>query len=206
MPNLSGHMKRVNSQHGFTMLELMTALAVASVLVALAVPNFRTFFLNNRLTSAANDLFASSQRARTEAIKRQANVVLCGTDDPDAADPVCTFGAGTGWIVFQDTNGDWQASGAPAEPIIERHAVLDPEVQIRGDGEAVVSFGATGFAAAAGPHAPTRNIVFCDSRGATTVGNTSTARALVVAPTGHAQVSSLAVDVVRTLLATGACP
>jgi len=194
-------------QSGFTLLELMVALAVAGILFAIAVPNLRTFIQNNRLTAASNDLLASLQLARTEAVKRQANVVVCATTDSTAANPTCSFGGGNAWIVFQDTNRNWQADGAPGEPVIERHVALDPSISIRGDGNAIVAYGPSGYALPAGPQVPTADVVFCDVRGVQASGLNSTARTVVIAPTGHARAFSSATDVNASMaLIGGTCP
>ena len=65
---------------GFTMVELLTALAVLAVLVALAVPNFNDASLSARLNGFANSLMAAAQVARSEAIKRNATIKLCASD------------------------------------------------------------------------------------------------------------------------------
>ncbi len=190
---------------GFTLLELMMTLTVVGILVGIGVPSMRTMVLNNRLTSLGNDMLASLQHARTEAIKRQSNVVLCAVADSTVANPICTNGAATGWIVFQDTNGNWQADAN--EPIIERHPAIDPLIMVRADGQAVVAFASTGFALPAGLQVPMRNIVLCDSRGVIASGSTSSARAVLISATGRARVAALQADVLLALAATGGtCP
>ncbi len=68
------------------------------------------------------------QLARTEAIKRQRTVVVCASANPTAASPTCSYGAFRGWVVFQDTNNNWQADGIATEPVIERHPLLDTTI------------------------------------------------------------------------------
>ena len=65
---------------GFTVIELMVALAVLAILVALAVPNFNDASLSARLNGFANSLVAAAQVARSEAIKRNATIKLCASD------------------------------------------------------------------------------------------------------------------------------
>lgn len=73
---------------GFTMVELMITLTIAVVLIAIAVPSFRSITLSSRLTTTANDIVGAINTARMEAIKRNATVQLCsnttasnGSDD-----------------------------------------------------------------------------------------------------------------------------
>ena len=66
---------RVDS--GFTVQELMIALAIAGILLGLAVPSFQTALYNNRLTSQANQLIAALNSARSEALKRGVRVTIC---------------------------------------------------------------------------------------------------------------------------------
>ena len=67
--------------HGFSLIELMTTIAVAAVLVVLAAPSFTTLINNNRLTAQANEMVASLQHARMEAVRRNRSVTVCRTND-----------------------------------------------------------------------------------------------------------------------------
>lgn len=74
---------RVGRIHGgFTLIELMVTLTVLAVLMAVAVPSFRTFTANQQVKSAAYELAASMIMARSEATKRNGPVTIA----PDAAD------------------------------------------------------------------------------------------------------------------------
>jgi type IV fimbrial biogenesis protein FimT len=197
---------------GFTLTEMMVALGVAAILAGLAAPNVRDFIRNSRLTNAANDLLHSLQVARTEAIKRQVgNVAVCGSADPVTANPTCAYNTFRGWIVFADTNGNWQHDNA--EPVIERHGLVDAAVTVNTDANAnIISYGPSGFANPTDPVAlrvPTTTVVVCDVRGVTAVGAKATGRAVFIAPTGRARVASSYADVhgvALPLLASGACP
>jgi type IV fimbrial biogenesis protein FimT len=86
---------------GFTLIELMMAITVLAILLGLAVPSFRDASLGSRLTSYANDLVASAQLARSEAIKRNRPVVICATETTADDDVVCVDEANWegGWSV-----------------------------------------------------------------------------------------------------------
>src|SRR5690349_17625503 len=131
MRKLDLHRARMRSNAGFTLAELMLALAVAGILTALAVPNMRVFIQNNRLSGASNDLLRSFQVARSEAIKRQRDVVVCASDDPAAETPECSYGAFNGWVVFEDKNSNWQVDDD--EDVVERHGLLDSKIIVRTD-------------------------------------------------------------------------
>jgi type IV fimbrial biogenesis protein FimT len=88
---------------GFTIIELMVALVVLAVLLALAVPNFNDASLSARLNGFANSLVASAQVARSEAIKRNATITLCTSADGDTC--AASGGWEQGWIVVNEATG-----------------------------------------------------------------------------------------------------
>ncbi len=185
---------------GFNLLELMTTIAIAGILVGLGVPSFVEFIRNSRMTSTANELLADVTLARTEAIKRRAPVMVCPSPDPLAAAPVCagntTLG---GWISFVDfdpadptlaTNGNGSFDGG-GETILRRHAA--PPADVAGTASTnYVSFGSNGFQRLIAGGVPNPYVVrLCDDRGNTQSGggDNSAARALTVARTGRAEVT-----------------
>jgi type IV fimbrial biogenesis protein FimT len=195
--------------HGFTLIETLVTLAIATVLIVVAVPALRDLLRNNRLTAAGNDLLYSVTLARTEAVKRQTPAVVCVVADSTVAAPVCTGAGGktTGasWIVFADTNGN--SAYDAGEAILERHAALSTEVTMLTDGNGIVAFDATGFASPLAA-ATLRNAVFCDARGLVAIGSrSSTERAVTLSGTGRAQVVA-ASSAVQTALTTigSSCP
>jgi type IV fimbrial biogenesis protein FimT len=66
-----------NRSHGFTLIELIITVVLVAVLLSWAVPNFQALIKNSRLNTQANDLLADINLARSEAIKRRTDVVLC---------------------------------------------------------------------------------------------------------------------------------
>lgn len=85
---------------GFTLIELMIAIVVLSILITLAIPSFGSFLANGRSTTMANDLIFSLKFARSEAIKRGGRVVVC----PRSGEGECSASAddwGNGWLVVE---------------------------------------------------------------------------------------------------------
>jgi type IV fimbrial biogenesis protein FimT len=128
------HMRR---RRGFTLMELMTAIAVLGVLTAVAVPSFTNMINRNRLASQANDVLAAIRYARTEAIRSNARVTVCGaaTATAAAADD-CAVGAQPYWVVIGSSGG--------AEEQLRVFEVKEP-LQISTDLEQI-SFSADGLA------------------------------------------------------------
>jgi type IV fimbrial biogenesis protein FimT len=73
----------VSKCRGFTLLELLVTLSIAAILLAVGVPSYVTFIDNNRVTSQANDLLYGFNMARSEAIKRGAEVRLVSVAGSD---------------------------------------------------------------------------------------------------------------------------
>lgn len=207
--------KRTHSARGFTLLELMFAIAIAAILFAAAGPSFETFIRQSRITSTINELVSAVHAARSEAVKRRSPTVLCLSTNPNDAAPDCDGDGSQGWIVFvddadpavasaNDRNGEVDAG----EAIIVRRADLPPTLRFRttpAGNEGYVSFGPSGQArpiAVVGT--PMTNVAICDSRGNVSIdgADTSAARVLVVSPSGSPRVTrSLA-----AIAGLGGCP
>jgi len=100
---------------GFTLLELMIAIAVGAILLVLALPDFTTALQKNRIGSAADQLYVSLAEARGEAVKRRSAVHICPSADNDSCRNDGDWS--DGWLIFVDTNdNNLRESG---EPIIK---------------------------------------------------------------------------------------
>jgi type IV fimbrial biogenesis protein FimT len=68
----AGHPKET----GFTLIEAMVVIAILGILVALAAPSFSNTIATMRIKSISFDLVNDLNTARSEAIKRNADVVI----------------------------------------------------------------------------------------------------------------------------------
>lgn len=66
--------KKSTSMAGFTVIELLVTVMVLAILATIAAPNMTAFILSTRVRGAATDLYSALIFARSEAIKRNANI------------------------------------------------------------------------------------------------------------------------------------
>lgn len=109
-------------QLGFTLIEMMVAIAVAAVLLSIAVPSFHSFIVNNRMTSQINGLVASISRARNEAALRGVQVTICASSDGVTC-ATSTTGWQIGWLIFVDSNNNGVLDAAEGRAIATEAAL-----------------------------------------------------------------------------------
>ena len=105
----SGAAPNVSGVLGLTLVELLLALTVAAILMALGAPALGDFIKNNRLTQSSFDVLKTINLARSEAVKRRVRVILCRSADSTAVAPTCGGTANTwttGWLVFASGDGN----------------------------------------------------------------------------------------------------
>jgi len=92
----------VQNHNGFSLIELISTLAVVSILI-LSIPSISTAFISsNQLITTVNKIASDMAYARTEAIMRGINVELCKSNNN--RDCAKTVEWESGWIVFVDSN------------------------------------------------------------------------------------------------------
>lgn len=197
-----GDMK-TNRENGFTLYELLITIMVVGVIMALGIPNFSDFTANSRMTATANDLHASFLLARSEAARSKANVTICASADPLAGNATCGGTLASGWIVFQDDNGNVVRDAG--EAMLRAYPAPPAGININtvGAGD-YFSYAPSGLGRGdVGVGTALRVAVMCDDRGNVFGGGgASTARVVVVTPIGRAAV----LREVDQVTAQGGCP
>lgn len=106
---------------GFTAIELMVVLAIAAIMLTVAAPAFRSMIDEQKLTTAANDLFAAVSLTRSEAIGRGVRVdLIAAGDGSDWA---------KGWVIFIDEDGNQKPDAG--EPVLFSHGPIAAGIAIK---------------------------------------------------------------------------
>ncbi|HEU4781280.1 MAG TPA: GspH/FimT family pseudopilin [Steroidobacteraceae bacterium] len=131
---------------GFTLIELMVALTVLGVLMAISVPTFRQFTRNNSITAVQNDLVTSFNLARSEALRRNRPVSVCASADNATCGAVADWN--TGWIAFID-RGAAGVIDSVDDVIVQTWQSPNPDLLIAAGVSTFVQYLPTGMSAAA---------------------------------------------------------
>ncbi|HJU38117.1 MAG TPA: GspH/FimT family pseudopilin [Tahibacter sp.] len=100
---------------GFSLIEMITVLAVAAILVGVALPNFREFARRSNVTEMNNNLITAINLARAEAVKRGRQVAVVATSGGSDWS--------SGWTVIVDDNGNGNFADASDSKLQGRSAV-----------------------------------------------------------------------------------
>ncbi|PZO09697.1 MAG: pre-pilin like leader sequence [Lysobacteraceae bacterium] len=108
------HRPNLRRLAGFTLIELMVALAVAAVLTAVALPSFNDLLRGNRVSSTSNNLLTAINLARSEAIKTNRGGGVCASTDGSTCSTVATAWT-SGWIVWADLDNSGALNLVPVD-------------------------------------------------------------------------------------------
>lgn len=122
-------MRFLHSQAAYTLVELLVVIALTAILASLAIPSMSALLNSQRSSSLAFAFLNSLNLARSEAIKRNARVVLCKSADA----LLCTRSGAweQGWIVFHDVNNNAELD--EGEEVIELRGAVAPGLRLTGN-------------------------------------------------------------------------
>lgn len=178
------------TQAGFTLYELLITVLIVGVILTFAVPNMQDFARNSRMTSTANELHAAFHLARSESSRAKTNITVCASANSMTAAANCGGTWDQGYIVFVDTDGDLNRSGA-TETVLRAHgAIADGVMMAVANNATYFSFASTGLGRTnVGGNPAVSQIVMCDDRGNITAsGGASASRLFMITPLGRATI------------------
>ncbi|WP_019626002.1 GspH/FimT family pseudopilin [Thioalkalivibrio sp. ALJT] len=115
---------------GFTLVELMITLLVASILLGVGIPAFASLVENTRLTTTTNQFLTTLHMTRSEAIRRGHLVSLCTSTDGTTCTSGSTWDAG--WILYANPGRAHQPNG-PDSILRVGHAWTDSTIAVAGN-------------------------------------------------------------------------
>lgn len=182
----------MRSRHpGFTVIEVLMAIALMAVLMMIAAPSVRDLTMNARITGQANDLMTDLAMTRSEAVKRNVRTAICTSSSGTG----CTSSNwNQGWLVFLDTDGDGVLASAndiikPVPAIEGGNTLTSTGHSTNGAGARFVPFRSSGVTTPGGGGAVRFDL--CDTRTSANVGAAAAenkGRRIWVSGTGRAYV------------------
>ena len=160
---------------GLTLVELIITLAIASILLTLAIPNFRSLIRETAITTAVNRMVAHLHLARSESIKRQERSILCPSRDGKQC--INDYQWHHGFILFTDLNRNRAIDDD--DPVLRVYQADNSGIRI------ITSTGRKRLTYRSDGTSPGSNatISFCD------IENIARPRAIIISNTGRPRLS-----------------
>jgi type IV fimbrial biogenesis protein FimT len=167
-------------QTGLTLVEVLIALALLSVLLVIAAPRLGSLIDNNRLYAQSNEFYLALMSARSESMSRVQRVTLCASSNATS----CGGNWEDGWLIFAEHHGSQNATvnTDAGDEILQVQQALSGTSTLRGDTAiaSYISYVGTGFTQLTDGSSQAGTMVLCDSRGF------SHGKAIVITATGQA--------------------
>lgn len=92
---------KTKKARGFSLIELLTVIVIASILLMIGVPSYKSMIASNNAYTENNNLFSDLQMARSEAIKQGLPITVCSADTSGNAPYICSDSSDWtgGWII-----------------------------------------------------------------------------------------------------------
>lgn len=95
----------MRTAYGYSVVELMSVVSIAGILMGVGVPSFRYVTNSNRVTAEVNSLYFDLELARSRAQAMGLPVTVCPSTDGQTCAPSAEVWQ-SGWIIFSDSNGN----------------------------------------------------------------------------------------------------
>jgi type IV fimbrial biogenesis protein FimT len=171
------------NQSGFSVFELLIAVAIGGMIMTFAVPSFSNSIANQRMVSATNEMVSALTLAKSEAIKRVSYVTVCASSNGVSCAGDSTSWA-DGWLVFANDGVATLGTLDGDDELIRVYPALHENLSVAplGNVGEFVSFRPSGtMGSSAANMAGT--LTTCDPRGA------GSATAILMQPSGRWRIS-----------------
>ncbi|MDZ7854231.1 MAG: GspH/FimT family pseudopilin [Halomonas sp.] len=101
-------------QHGFTLIELIVAIAVLAIMVTVGIPNFQQLSARNEVAAEVMRLKSALAKTRSAAVTRRTTVTLCPTTDMTQCQ-ISNNAAGEAW---RATLAIFEGRGEPGDALL----------------------------------------------------------------------------------------
>ena len=91
-------------QRGINLIEIVVAMSIAAISLAVGVPSFQNLRISSDRSSAIIELVSSARLARSEAALRGTPASICTSTDGKTCSGSREWA--DGWLIFRDDNGD----------------------------------------------------------------------------------------------------
>lgn len=97
----------MNNTRAFTLIELLIAISIISILFGYALPSFDDLLKKSKIKANLSRLTQTIQMSRLEAITKNVRVTLCPTNNGSN----CSSDWSVGYMAFVDKKGDREFNG-----------------------------------------------------------------------------------------------
>jgi type IV fimbrial biogenesis protein FimT len=129
MATIRGNAGTTPARHGFSLIELLAALAILGTLTLAALPAYRNWIASQQLANHARFLADTLDIARSDAIKHGYRVNVCKSGDRRQC--AAMGGWEAGWIMFVDENNDGDIDSD--EQVIRMEGSAPDGITVRGN-------------------------------------------------------------------------
>jgi len=186
-------------QRGFTLQELLIAVAVFFIVTAIGVPSYINFVRNGARDNSTTQLFSDLYYARSEAVKRKVTVSLCRSGDVSVTNPGCGGSANDwskGWIVFVDENGNGSFDSG-TDKLLKIGETARTGIQVMGNSKVASSLVFNTDGSLATGYAPAKFAV-CDNRGTNNTYDTASGKYIDIGAMGRPEISFIRNNATQT--------
>lgn len=105
-------------------MELLVAIAVSTILLTIGIPSFLRMVAENERVSHTADVYNAFNFARSEAIARNLQVIVCKSTNTSTCDNSAEWS--DGWLIYANTDGTTAGTEPDNnEPILQTRTALE---------------------------------------------------------------------------------